>query len=166
MGLRKTEPVKTGNNASMRRIGNFDTSLHHKKNKLLKGRYQWDKIIGRGLSGVVYKAWDILSDRPVAVKVITTANGEYEFIKQLSHPNLITYYNSFTEKDGKEEKRYLMLEYLPMNLAEYTKKAHQSNSNLCGDRLWQRKVRKMFKEVCSGVLYLHSLSIAHRDIKL
>ena len=72
------------------------TNMNQKS--LLKGRYKLEKIIGRGLSGVVYKAKDVLSNRFAAIKIIETDNVEYEFIKQLEHPNLISYYNSFIEK--------------------------------------------------------------------
>lgn len=75
-------------------------------NKLLKSRYMLEKIIGRGLSGIVYQAKDILSKRPVAIKIIDLANEqEYDFIKKLSHQNMIQYYNCFEEKNS----RYLVL---------------------------------------------------------
>lgn len=47
-----------------------------------------------------------------------------------------------------------------MNLSEVVRK-HFNTDKLNGQAL-----KKVFKAVCSGVLYLHSLSFAHRDIKL
>lgn len=73
-------------------------------------------------------------------------------IKSLDHPNLISYYNSFIENN----KRYIILEYLPRNLSEVCRKV----------RLSESQVKKIFKSMLSAVLYLHSLSFAHRDIKL
>jgi len=42
------------------------------KQKLLKDRYELQKIIGRGMSGEVYKAKDILADRFIAIKIINS----------------------------------------------------------------------------------------------
>ena len=53
-----------------------------------------------------------------------------------------------------------------MNLAEFGRKSHQGNRHLSLDRKWYEEVKRIFKQICSGVLYLHSLSMAHRDIKL
>ena len=58
------------------------TSIYDWKSKKLRDRYLMEKIIGRGLSGVVYKAKDVLAERHVAIKVINQDNVEYEFIKQ------------------------------------------------------------------------------------
>jgi serine/threonine protein kinase len=60
----------------------------------------------------------VLSERQVAIKIIDPKNVEYEFIKELQHPNLISYYNSFLENG----KRYIVLEYLPKSLAEIARK--------------------------------------------
>ena len=111
-----------------------------------------ENMIGRGLSGVVFKAKDILADRYVAIKIISTENVEYELIKKLEHRNLISYYNSFVE----EGKRYLILEYLPYSLSQLLKK----------EKLTECQIKNIFKSIANGLLYLHSLSYAHRDIKL
>ena len=92
--------------------------MRSKGEKKLRDRYVIENMIGRGLSGVVFKAKDILADRYVAIKVISTDNIEYDLIKTLEHRNLISYYNSFIE----EGKRYLILEYLPYSLTQLIKK--------------------------------------------
>ena len=109
-------------------------------------------MIGRGLSGVVFKAKDVLADRYVAIKIISIDNIEYELIKTFEHRNLISYYNSFIE----EGKRYLVLEYLPYSLSQLIKK----------EKLAETQIKNIFKSIANGLLYLHSLSFAHRDIKL
>lgn len=65
---------------------------------------------------------------------------------------MISYYNSFLEND----KRYIVLEYLPKSLAVVTRK----------QKLTDEEMKRIFKAIVSGLMYLHSLSYAHRDIKL
>ena len=57
--------------------GNLLSSQTSINQKLIKGRYKLEKIIGRGLSGVVYKAKDVLSNRFAAIKIIEPDNVEY-----------------------------------------------------------------------------------------
>ena len=64
---------------------------------------------------------------------------------------MISYYNSFIESD----RRCIVLEYLPHSLAEVIRKR----------KLAEDEVRRAFKAIASGLMYLHSLSYAHRDIK-
>ena len=75
-------------------------SIFDWKEKKLRDRYVLGKIIGKGLSGVVYKGRDILADRDIAIKIIKVDDPEYEIIKKLSHENIISYKNSFLQ-DGK-----------------------------------------------------------------
>ena len=72
---------------------------------LVKNRYQLLNVIGRGMSGSVYRAKDILSNRYIAIKVIESGAKEYDFMKQLEHKNIVKYYNNFLDSG----KRYLVL---------------------------------------------------------
>jgi len=70
------------------------------------GRYQIQRVLGRGAMGVVYLAQDPLLKRPVAIKTMRDAGGgdeqettmerfkrEAEISAQLNHPNIITVYD-------------------------------------------------------------------------
>jgi serine/threonine protein kinase len=53
-----------------------------KPKSLLKDRYELIKIIGYGMSGEVYQAKDVLCDRYVAIKCLTSMeNIEYQFFR-------------------------------------------------------------------------------------
>lgn len=64
---------------------------------------------------------------------------------------MIAYYNNFVEGG----RRCLVLEYLPWSLAEVLRKR----------RLDEGEVRRVFRGIVAGLVYLHALSYAHRDIK-
>lgn len=72
--------------------------------KRLDGRYEIQEVIGVGGMAVVYKAYDNIDDRTVAVKILKEeylANEEFrrrfknesKAIAVLSHPNIVKVFN-------------------------------------------------------------------------
>ena len=72
--------------------------------KRLDGRYELQEIIGIGGMAVVYKAYDCIEDRIVAVKIlkeefisneefITRFKNESKAIAVLNHPNIVKVYD-------------------------------------------------------------------------
>src|ERR1700724_4092360 len=65
------------------------------------GRYRLEVVIGRGGMSTVYRAFDTVLERPVAIKVMHTEiaadsaqlerfRREARLVAQLSHPNVVT----------------------------------------------------------------------------
>lgn len=98
--------------------------------KRLDSRYEIHEIIGVGGMSVVYKAYDNVDDRIVAVKILKEefANDD-EFVRRfkneskaiavLSHPNIVKVYDvSFGDKI-----QYIVMEYVDgITLKEYIQK--------------------------------------------
>jgi serine/threonine-protein kinase len=69
----------------------------------LLDRYRIDSESGRGGMGVVYRAFDTLLEREVAIKVLSerglSADGQLRLLEEaraaagLSHPNIVTVYD-------------------------------------------------------------------------
>ena len=87
--------------------------------KRLDGRYEIQEIVGGGGMSVVYKAYDNVDDRVVAVKILKDEfltnddfvrrfKNESKAIALLSHPNIVKVYDvSFGEKHQEvRERRY------------------------------------------------------------
>ena len=132
--------------------------------KRLDGRYEVHEIIGVGGMSVVYKAYDNVDDRIVAIKILKDefANNE-EFkrrfkneskaIALLSHPNIVKVYDvNFGEK-----LQYIVMEYIDgITLKEYINKQ--------GAITWNDALYFM-TQILKAVQHAHDKGIVHRDIK-
>ena len=81
---------------------------------LIGGRYRLDAVIGRGGMSTVYKAFDTVLERPVAIKLmhreIATDSDQLErfrrearSVAQLNHPNVVSVIDAGEEPLPEEE---------------------------------------------------------------
>src|SRR3954468_16193743 len=132
------------------------------------GRYQVQESIGYGAMGAVYKAFDPLIKRTLAIKTIRLDiprnSPQYRsFIERfyhearisgtLSHPNIVTLFD-IGEENG--------LPYLAMEFVEGQTIAAMLES---GQRFKPEKVIALVSQIASAVDYAHSRGVIHRDIK-
>jgi serine/threonine protein kinase/tetratricopeptide (TPR) repeat protein len=127
------------------------------------GRYQLVEKLGQGGMGVVYRAFDTLLQRVVAIKVISRtepgAEQRERFFRearaagQLSHRNIITIH----DLGEHEDQPYLAMEFLEGEDLQH-RLARPDRMSLA------RKV-ELIIEVCEGLAYAHARGIVHRDIK-
>ncbi len=120
-------------------------------------RYRFDKILGRGATGLVYKAWDKMQKRYVAVKVsnkgINKLRSESKLVGKLEHENIVSIYDSGTGQDFS----YIIMEYI-----------EGDTLNIFCDRqnlLPFTKVSRIMIDICKGIHFAHDNGIIHRDIK-
>ena len=132
------------------------------------GRYQVQESIGFGAMGAVYKAFDPLIKRTLAIKTlrldIPRQSPQYKsFIDRfyhearisgtLSHPNIVTLFD-IGEEGGVP---YLAMEFVEGDtLASILEK---------GVRFNPEKVINLVSQMASAVDYAHSKGVIHRDIK-
>ncbi len=128
------------------------------------GKYRIIKKIGVGGIGVVYRAYDPLIEREVAIKVLEDRALKNPDIKErfyrearyagkLSHPN-ITIVHDFGELSGTP---YLIMEYLVGTDLEMIIKKRANLTIL-------QKLH-ISLQICRGLEYSHKEGIVHRDIK-
>ena len=132
------------------------------------GRYQVQESIGFGAMGAVYKAFDPLIKRTLAIKTIRLdiprQSPQYKsFIERfyhearisgtLSHPNIVTLFD-IGEEGG--------LPYLAM---EYVEGETIASILERGLRFKPEKVIGLVSQVASAIDYAHTKGVIHRDIK-
>ena len=129
------------------------------------GKYKVVGRIGRGAMGDVYKAFDPVLSREVAIKTISASMGadndlrlrfhrEAQVAARLNHPNIITVY------DCAEEQGTI---YMAMELLEGA-----DLRNLIGQEdLLPSLDDKLdiMEQICDGLAFAHSRQIIHRDLK-
>lgn len=115
--------------------------------------------LGRGASGVVFRAYSESQGRDVAVKVLLTSQDasllarfqrEGRDMESLFHPNVVAFY----EMGSHQGHEYLVMEFVEGNLNGFL----QARPNLA-------EVCRVFAQIARGLGYIHSLSIVHRDVK-
>ncbi|HEV8253109.1 MAG TPA: serine/threonine-protein kinase, partial [Vicinamibacteria bacterium] len=132
------------------------------------GRYQIQSSVGAGAMGAVYKAFDPLIKRTLAIKTIRLdiprQSPQYKsFIERfyhearisgtLSHPNIVTLFD-IGEEGG--------IPYLAMEFVEGETIASLLER---GVRFPPEKVIGLVSQVAAAVDYAHSKGVIHRDIK-
>lgn len=130
----------------------------------LDGRYEIQEIIGIGGMAVVYKAYDSIDDRIVAVKVLKEEylknddfrrrfKNESKAVAVLSHPNIVKVYDvSFGEKI-----QYIVMEYIDgITLKEYIDQQKVLT--------WKEAVH-FTVQILRALQHAHERGIVHRDIK-
>ena len=134
----------------------------------VKKTYEFDPekdLVGKGGFGNVYKARDLNLDLEVAIKKYTgnlpSKYSLFEEIKrviQLSHPNLVRYYDAFELEETSafgDKIQVGVLEYI--DGGDLTKVLKQKpNVKVLSD---------IFIGIMDGLRYLHGKGIIHRDLK-
>ena len=132
------------------------------KNPKLKN-YKILKTIGEGTFSKVKEAIHIPSGEKVAIKILEKSKIEDEedlicikreinFLKNLSHPNIISLYETIETKDC----FYIIMEYAENDLFSYIVKNNFLN---------ELTAKKFFYQIISSIKYIHKKKITHRDIK-
>ncbi len=132
--------------------------------KRLDGRYEIGEVIGEGGMAVVYSAWDIEDQIPVAIKILRDEYlGNDEFIRRfkdeskaiavLSHPNIVKVYDvSFGDRI-----QYIVMEYIDgITLKDYIEKKGPIN--------WKETIHFVL-QILRALQHAHDKGIIHRDVK-
>ena len=123
--------------------------------------------IGRGGMGVVYRAFDRILKRTVAVKCVLTSQMtcekdlarfrfEAESAARLDHPAIVPVH-SFGEIDGQP--------YLVMKLMEGGSLASLLRGLTPGQLLPPHEAARLVRDIALGVQHAHDRGLLHRDLK-
>ena len=137
------------------------------KNKYKKtskiSNYEIIKTIGEGTFSKVKLGIHIPTGEKVAIKILEKSkiednedlqciNREISFLKNLSHPNIISIYEIIETN----ESFYIIMEYAENDLFSYIVQKNYLNENLA---------KNFYLQIILSIEYIHKKKISHRDIK-
>ncbi|MEW2358041.1 protein kinase [Spirillospora sp. NPDC029432] len=134
---------------------------------LLAGRYRLDAVVGRGGMGTVWRAYDVMLDREVAVKEVVLPPGlgpdEHELTykrtfrearasARLNHPGVVTVHDVVEEAD----RPWIVMELVH---------ARSLQDVLEEGLLEHRRVAEIGLQMLGALRHAHEKGILHRDVK-
>src|SRR5271154_363628 len=133
----------------------------------LAGRYEVRQILGQGGMGLVYRAYDTVVRREVAVKTILDLPDpaslqlfykECDVLASMSHPNIVEIFDiGEFDEDGKK-KPYFVMPLLPgTTLDHFVRKSSH--------RLTVERTVEIMNQTCRGLQAAHERGLVHRDLK-
>ena len=138
---------------------------HITSNENINLVYEPLEQVGEGFTGKVYRAGlKGYPKRQFAIKSIRKSintdkafkyfRGEVEMLKELDHPHIVRFFECYQDSDN----FYLVVELcLGLDLVKIVEKTRGLN---------EFQAKRFFHQALLAVNYLHSVGIAHRDIKL
>jgi tetratricopeptide (TPR) repeat protein len=129
--------------------------------QLVAERFSIERLAGRGGMGAVYRALDLTTNVPVAVKCVarTFRTGgerflrEAELLSQISHPAVVRYVaHGLTDGDTP----FLAMEWL---------EGEDLGTRLRRSGLEVAEAVSLIRRVCAGLAVAHARGVIHRDIK-
>ncbi|MET3809996.1 GAF domain-containing serine/threonine-protein kinase [Arthrobacter sp. UYEF3] len=134
---------------------------------LLSGRYRIESLIGRGSQSTVYRAFDELLQRDVAVKLFRNdaddlertrrQSQEVRILAGMSHHALVTLFDAGADLSNPDSR----LTYLVMELVRGQDLRHRSIRG----PLSAAHMAHIGYDLADGLSYIHHHGIVHRDIK-
>ncbi len=132
--------------------------------RLYSGRYQVTHLIARGGMAIVYRAQDVLLNRPVALKTlypelsddplfVERFRREAQAAANLSHPNIVPVFDW-----GEDKGTY----FIVMELVDGTSLADMLRG---GRTLTASHSASLMAQVAAALGYAHRNDVVHRDIK-
>jgi serine/threonine protein kinase len=144
--------------------------LSHLAGKLLGGRYQLDRPLGRGAFGHTLLARDVTSGKEVAVKLLDPRGApdwkafdlferEAAVLRSLRHPAIPEVFELLREQEGEGSALFLVMEYVQgVSLGRMIEQ---------GVTFDAEEAQHLFLEMLGVLEYLHGRAppVLHRDIK-
>ena len=135
--------------------------------KKLAGRYEVRQILGQGGMGLVYRAYDTVVRREVAVKTILDIPDpaslqlfykECDVLASMSHPNIVEIFDIGEFEEEGKKKPYFVMPLLPgTTLDHFVRKTSH--------HLTVERTVEIISQTCRGLQAAHERGLVHRDLK-
>src|SRR5580765_7747758 len=132
--------------------------------KKLAGRYEVREILGKGGMGLVYRAYDTVIRREVAVKTLLDLPEpaalqlfykECDVLASMSHPNIIEIFDIGEFEEEGQRKPYFVMPLLPGRTLDHLIRN-------AGHRLTVERTVEIISQTCRGLQAAHERGLVHR----
>jgi serine/threonine-protein kinase len=131
------------------------------------GRYEVREVLGQGGMGLVYRAYDPVVRREVAVKTILDIPDpasvqlfykECDVLASMSHPNIVEIFDIGEFEEEGKKKPYFVMPLLPGTTLD-------SLMRKSSHRLTVERTIEIISQSCRGLQAAHERGLVHRDLK-
>ncbi|MDO4629761.1 MAG: serine/threonine-protein kinase, partial [Planctomycetia bacterium] len=138
--------------------------------RIFGGKYRLEKLAGAGGMGIVWKAWDTVGERMVALKFVpaeirhlddamTRVKRTFKRIQVLNHTHICPVYG--LEKDT-EVGFYVVMKWLEgKSLATFIEEEKEEGKS----KLENGQRISILRDVAEALDYAHARGVIHRDVK-
>src|SRR5215831_3069331 len=138
------------------------------QSRVIAGRYEIEgSPLGEGGMGIVYRAYDTVTRRSVALKTLRGAvdpaalelfSKEWTVLARLSHPNIVDILDTGEFEENGQQKPFFVMPLLPgVTLDNLVRKA--------SPRLTAERVAEIIVQTSKGLQAAHEKGLVHRDLK-
>src|ERR1039457_3167850 len=133
----------------------------------LQDRYELKEVLGRGGMGVVYKAYDTLMKREVALKTILDIDNpatvqlfykEWKILATMVHPNVVNIYDIGEFEQGGVKQPFFVMPLLPGVTLDRLIKEGSPKLSVTG-------TLEIIGQACRGLHAAHEQGLVHREVK-
>jgi serine/threonine-protein kinase len=133
----------------------------------LRERYELKEVLGRGGMGVVYKAYDTVMKREVALKTLLDVDNpatmqlfykEWSILATMVHPNIVNIYDIGEMQQGAVRQPFFVMPLLPGVTLEHLIKEASPRLTVTG-------TLEIVEQACRGLHAAHEQGLVHRDVK-
>jgi serine/threonine protein kinase len=126
--------------------------------KTIDPRFEGVTLVARGAMGCVYRAWDLVTAAPVAIKTPGVQlrerfMRESAILASLSHPNIVRHVASGKGRDGTP---WMAMEWLD---------GEDLDARLSRGRLTMAQGLRLARPIATTLAWAHGRRILHRDLK-
>ncbi len=130
--------------------------------RLIAGRYRIEERVGSGAMGAVYRARHVVTERPLALKLVETRGAEARarFLREarslgrLRHPHIVQVHDA---GEAGPERLYMALDYIEgQTLSQRLEKEGPFGLE---------ELARVLTQILEAVGHAHRLGVVHRDLK-
>jgi formylglycine-generating enzyme required for sulfatase activity/tRNA A-37 threonylcarbamoyl transferase component Bud32 len=139
-------------------------------NSFINDRYRLVSVLGQGGMGIAYRAWDVVAQVPVVIKMPLATDGDkqdaFERFRReangmatLRHPHIVPVLDEGVDNSGIP---YIVIRFLPGGALSDRLRRNEEGFPLPNQ---PASLHDWLPRIASALDFMHSMGVVHRDVK-